>query len=175
MSPAVNVLRVSCSMRMFGLGDADKDVIESFWPHGTVDFGDVNRKSCNYISRYITDKQDAEKAGVVEFALMSRRPGVGGKFADKYKDEIYNRGFLVCDGVKFSVPKYYMARVFNNDERLAVRQKDVDEYNLEQHKKRLDNIGKAGYTKVDREEALYREGARNRVVGRSNLKVRTGH
>ena len=42
-----------------------------------------------------------------EYSTMSRRPGIGKRWFDKYKGDIYPHDFIVVRGKKMKVPKYY--------------------------------------------------------------------
>lgn len=42
-----------------------------------------------------------------EFLLMSRRPGLGRSWFDKYRDDAFPSDFIVIDGTKHPVPAYY--------------------------------------------------------------------
>lgn len=42
-----------------------------------------------------------------EYVTMSRRPGIGQAWFDKYKNDIFPSGFVVLDGKKLKIPKYY--------------------------------------------------------------------
>ena len=42
-----------------------------------------------------------------EYNTMSRRPGIGRGYYDKYKDEIYPDDFVVSRGQKMTPPKFY--------------------------------------------------------------------
>ena len=38
---------------------------------------------------------------------MSRRPGIGKRWFEKYKSDVYPHDFVVHDGTKFKSPRYY--------------------------------------------------------------------
>ncbi len=42
-----------------------------------------------------------------EYATMSRRPGLGSKWFEKYQSDVYPDDFVVMKGKKFRPPKYY--------------------------------------------------------------------
>lgn len=42
-----------------------------------------------------------------EFALMSRRPGIGSEWFDKYQSDAFPSDFLISDGKKHPVPRFY--------------------------------------------------------------------
>ena len=43
----------------------------------------------------------------IEFAYMSRKPGIGYTWYQKYKKDLF-KGFIVSNGHKLAIPKYYM-------------------------------------------------------------------
>ena len=88
--------------------------LEKTWGHGFVTVGDVSFDSCCYTARYIMKKvtgkhADSVYAGLLpEYVTMSRRPGIGRFFYDKYKDDLYNHDVCVVrEGFKAKPPKYY--------------------------------------------------------------------
>lgn len=42
-----------------------------------------------------------------EYTTMSRRPGIGKGWYDKYKDDVYPSDFIVQNGKKMRPPKFY--------------------------------------------------------------------
>lgn len=66
------------------------EFLARIWTHGFVSLSDVSWSTCAYVSRYVTKKVSADyegsdfnphKLGIEpEFALMSRRPGIGGYY-----------------------------------------------------------------------------------------------
>lgn len=99
------------------------DLLEACWPHGFSYIGALTRESAAYCSGYIIKKtlgKDAEEhyrfldinTGELEdlkpeFAVMSRRPGLGRGWFDQFAEETYRDDFIVLDGKKRPVPKYY--------------------------------------------------------------------
>lgn len=87
----------------------------SAWDKGLVHFGFVTPNSAEYVARYTLKKVTGEKGkeyykdlGIEpEFSLMSRRPGIGLGFMDRFRDELLRNGFLVFDGCKKSLPRYW--------------------------------------------------------------------
>jgi len=45
-----------------------------------------------------------------EYTTMSRRPGIGQEWIDKYESDVFPRDELVLEGKKRIVPRYYWAR-----------------------------------------------------------------
>lgn len=99
------------------------ELLESVWDKGFSYIGELTTQSARYCSGYILKKITGQKAeqhyqwvdtqtGTIEdlapeFALMSRRPGIGKGWFERYADETYRDDYIVLDGKKFLPPKYY--------------------------------------------------------------------
>lgn len=100
--------------------------LASLWPFGFHSVGDVSFASAAYVARYCVKKADGKheyfrdengkrmqvekSTGVVqpaEFTLMSRNPGIGSTWFDKFRDDVYPSDFLVVNGGKAKPPRYY--------------------------------------------------------------------
>jgi hypothetical protein len=97
--------------------------LEQLWPFGFCTIGDVTFDSAAYVARYIMKKVngheaenhyteiDMETGEVIhlkpEYTTMSRRPGVGKLWLDKYKSDVYPHDYLIMNGKKMKPPKYY--------------------------------------------------------------------
>ena len=122
---------------IFGMDFEDKEVFQvrdeirlytsetlaKLWPHGFVTIGEVTMESCAYVARYVTKKvkgKDAEKhyirwdpltgEGVPiepEYATMSRKPGIGKSWFEKYKADIYPHDYVVVNKHEIRPPRYY--------------------------------------------------------------------
>lgn len=85
----------------------------SIWSYGFHTIGDVTFESSAYVARYILKKHDKKDYGNAqkEFVLMSRRPGIGSDFYDKWKKDIYplDAVFIQREGklIKMKPPRYY--------------------------------------------------------------------
>lgn len=159
---------------LFGVGKDDREGIENAWGKGWVDLGHVEQESCNYVAKYVTKKLNGDREvdygdRIPEFSLMSRRPGIGGAYVSEFKEEIFNRGFMLVKGRKAAVPKYYQSKVYDTDERKARRKFALDQLQKENHDLMVDKRKELGYA-FYREESLRREGAGNILKGRMALK-----
>lgn len=99
------------------------DTLDSIWGYGQAYIGAVEFESAAYVARYALKKVTGDKAeahykslnphtGEVfdiepEYITMSRRPGIGKEWFEKYKTEIYPEDVLVVGGVKMKAPTYY--------------------------------------------------------------------
>jgi len=118
-------------------------VLSEKWCFGFHTVGELNYTTANYVARYCLKKQtgpwiaggrllhDRESDVFYqvkgEFATMSRNPGIGSKWFDKFKSDVYPADECVVEGRHFRPPRYY-------DEKL-------DEAELELYKaKRLSKV-----------------------------------
>lgn len=101
--------------------------IEKIWNKGFVILGSVSFESCGYVARYVMKKQtgkglkkyyvqkdeDGNPVGIreKEFNTMSRRPGIGKEFYEKFKKDIYQEGtdgrIIIRGGISSNSPRYY--------------------------------------------------------------------
>lgn len=101
-------------------------LLMKIWGKGLCVIGTVTFDSAAYVARYVTKKflggdVDAKKnhyrfvdpsTGEVfdvlpEFNLMSRRPGIGSGFYEKFVNDIYPRDFVRINGKKIKPPRFY--------------------------------------------------------------------
>ena len=102
----------------------NSSLLSSAWPQGHAVIGNVTFESCAYVARYILKKVNGKKAVEAyarvdaygnrysiapEMTRMSQ--GIGKSWAQKYIDDCLPSGYIVSNGRKARVPKFYM-RVF---------------------------------------------------------------
>ena len=96
--------------------------LQKLWPYGYSSIGEVTFQSAAYVARYILKKvsgpnseqhyQHITSDGQIvtrnpEYCTMSRRPGIGAGWYDKYETDLYPHDVCVVDGSKKAVPKFY--------------------------------------------------------------------
>lgn len=97
--------------------------LESVWTKGFSTIGPVTYESANYVARYTLKKVTGdlahehysrvnEKTGETwevkpEYITMSRRPGLGAKWYEKFKDDVHPSDFCIANGKKQKPPGYY--------------------------------------------------------------------
>jgi len=102
-------------------------ILEDVWGLGHVEFGDVTAQNGAYVAGYALKKMrgsgDPEKYKraspvtgelvdvVPEFALMSSNPGIGASWFEKYESDAFPSDFVIIDGKKRSVPRYYRGKL----------------------------------------------------------------
>ena len=117
----------------FGLDFADKylwmvrkgfqlyrsDILESKWRYGNCPIAEVNYDTVAYVAKYTTKKitgpqaDDYYEGKTPEFSLMSRRPGIGRAFYEKYKDDLYNYDHCVVRPDFIAKPPSYYDKLFD--------------------------------------------------------------
>lgn len=101
------------------------DELAKAWQYkGYVTVGQVTFDSCAYVAGYVMKKVSGEakadhyhgrvdeETGEVfpvepEFAAMSRRPGLGADWFEKYHRDVFPSDHVIHAGKKYPVPRYY--------------------------------------------------------------------
>lgn len=101
-------------------------LLESKWEKGHCEIGSVEFGSARYVASYVmkkaragdsqyerVDRSTGEIWNVVpEFVRMSRRPGIGATWMEKYgATDVMPRDEVVYDGVRFRTPRFYDSRM----------------------------------------------------------------
>ena len=82
-------------------------------PLGFVSTGAVSFRSAAYVARYIMKKRTGDGAEqhyqgrIPEYVTMSRRPGIGHDAVKRYGRHWYDHGYVVEQGAKMGLPRYY--------------------------------------------------------------------
>lgn len=106
--------------------------LESLWTMGHSEIGSVTSESAGYVARYCIKKVNGEAAadhytrmhpitGEVctvspEFLAFSNKPGLGRKWVEEFKGDIYPSDFIILDGKKRPVPRYYKKQLTEKEE-----------------------------------------------------------
>lgn len=97
--------------------------IASLWGKGFVTIGAVTFETCAYVARYVVKKQFGKdswqhyvdgETGLVrakEYVTMSRRPGIGADWIDKYYEEVFTHDGVLVRGHVSSPPRFYVDRM----------------------------------------------------------------
>lgn len=103
-------------------GTYRSQLMEDLWDRGNCVIGDVTARSAAYVAGYTLAKahsraEDYEDVvdpatGEVfarrpEFVVMSRRPGIGGAWYDRFGGDLFPGDRAVQDGQEYKVPRYY--------------------------------------------------------------------
>lgn len=87
--------------------------LSDLWPFGIHLISDLTYDSAGYIARYVLKKLtgdvaiDAYKDIKPPYVTMSRRPGLGYPWIEKYLENVYNLDRIVVKGHESLPPRYY--------------------------------------------------------------------
>ncbi len=126
--------------------------LEKLWPFGYSTIGEVTIDSAGYVARYVMKKitgsqqKDHYNDKLPEFAKMSRTPGIGKPWLDRYFNDVYPKDYFHINGTKRRPPRYYddqlkkIDRCLYNQIKKKRKEgiKDIDSlrlYQKRQHKK----------------------------------------
>lgn len=105
----------------------ESPTLEAIWEKGKCRIGDLTFQSAAYVARYICKKVTGERAewyyneidpetGEIlrelkpEYVTMSRRPGIGKRWFEKFSKDVFPSDFVVINGKKFPPPKFYKSQ-----------------------------------------------------------------
>lgn len=108
--------------QVYGADTYTSSTMSELWKEGSHQFSRVNPDRIAYVCGYTVKKmgtiRDRTAYGVVdpetgeyferqpEFAVMSRRPGIGAGWFEKFNKDL-RRGYLHHEGSKVTVPRFY--------------------------------------------------------------------
>ena len=109
-------------------------MLADVWGLGHCLIGALTFESAAYVARYCLKKVTGDPAAahyagrLPEFALMSRRPGIGGSWFDVYSSDVYPSDEFVARGHASKPPRYF-------DERLRLT--DPSLYEIVKHHREM--------------------------------------
>lgn len=89
--------------------DVSKE-LSKIWGKGYTYTGDLNFSSAAYVARYVLKKQEKINYPfkIPPYITMSRRPGIGAMFYEKFKSDIYPLDKIILSkDLTSKVPRYY--------------------------------------------------------------------
>lgn len=120
-------------------------------PRGLIHCGSVTAASIHYVTKYHVNyktQSEWETHGYnnqKEFALMSRNPGIGHQYKERagYWNKKNQYNYLINNGFKQSLPRYYKQAVFNSAEKEQLAIQGIIDADISYKKEvlRLQNIG----------------------------------
>lgn len=139
---------------------------DDLWDRGNVVLGDVNAQSAAYVAGYTLKKRYGAAAAehyedVVnlrtgeltsrrpEFVTMSRRPGIGARWYERYGGDLFPHDFAVQEGKQFKVPRYYWKRFQDTGDA-----KVVEEVAYERELRALDRVEDSTPSRLEVREIL---------------------
>lgn len=143
--------------------------LSCLWPYGFSTIGSVTFDSAAYVARYTMKKVNGDKADehyngrVPEYVTMSRRPGIGKEFYNKYSKDFYRYDRCVVLGQSLLKPPKYYDRLFEleNPDRLRElkRERQACSPNLDPQLdyERLDVLNESANLRVNRFKRDYTE------------------
>lgn len=119
--------RIPIGVNSFGHRRYLSPKLSEYWGKGRCELGSVTWQSAAYCSGYIVTKGNGDDAKrkyrrinditgeeyfvKPEFSVMSRRPGIGTSWFEKYGSDAFPSDFLTLNGRKRRVPKFYDKRL----------------------------------------------------------------
>lgn len=126
------------------------DLLEEEWGLGHCLIGAVTFQSAAYVARYIMKKITGERASAhyrkldpstgeliviePEYITMSLKPALGSRWYGKFASDCYPSDFVVVDGKKQRIPKYYDCLLESENEELLVEVKEARKRRARSHK-----------------------------------------
>ncbi len=99
------------------------EALEKLWPQGYSSIGNVTFQSAAYVARYILKKITGDQAQehyeymnpetgeitqrMPEYTTMSRRPGIGTGWFNKFNTDVYPSDEVIMNGKQMRPPKFY--------------------------------------------------------------------
>lgn len=105
--------------------------LSELWPYGYSSIGNVSFQSAGYVARYATKKVRGSQAEVhyggkvPEYMTMSRRPGIGRAWIEKFQSDVYPSDELVVNGARCRPPRYYDDTVARSRPQMVERVKSA--------------------------------------------------
>lgn len=121
------------------------ETLADLWGKGRTEIGTVTAQSAGYCARYILKKVTGDLAddhyvnkqtGLYiqpEYSTMSRRPGIGSKWIEKYFSDVYPSDEVIFEGYSTPPPKFYDELLERRDPQLYQRIKSQRRLNGSQH------------------------------------------
>lgn len=93
------------------------ELLRDLWRAGSHELGSVTPQSAGYVAKYIRKRLTGRWAKLAygerqaPFALMSRNPGIGAGWIDKFEGEVYRDDSVIVVGKENKPPRYYDRRI----------------------------------------------------------------
>ncbi|QCQ84872.1 replication initiator protein [Blackfly microvirus SF02] len=116
-------------------------MLQASWPFGLVTVGSLTYQSASYTARYAMKKISGPQAdthylrqhplhGFIcrvrpEFLLMSRRPGLGQGWFEKYGQETFTHDSVIIDGREAQPPRFYFQQLTEEDQQRITRHRTI--------------------------------------------------
>ena len=116
------------------------ETLNQLWGKGRCTIGEANGRTANYIAAYVSKKQtgykrneafgraDLDTGEWTEIEapglFMSRMPGIGARFYENFKTDVFPSDELIIKGKRYPVPPYYYSLLKQNDPELFAQVRD---------------------------------------------------
>ena len=124
--------------------------LSKLWPYGHATLGDVSFDSAAYVARYCTKKIGGDPAeqhylrvhplhGFIcrvkpEFSLMSRMPGIGQSWFEKYRSDVFPSDQCIVNGRAVSMPRFYLKQLSETEAKAIQRSRRKKALAFKPHK-----------------------------------------
>ncbi len=82
--------------------------LEALWTEGHSEIGTVTFESAGYLAKYTLNETEQVEGREPEYLTMSRRPGIGNTWLQKYISDVYPTDEIITPaGRKLRPPRYY--------------------------------------------------------------------
>lgn len=148
--------------------------LADLWGMGQIQIAQAVPETYRYVAGYVTKKMyeiDGKKANAYyelgqtkPFACMSLKPGLGDKYYQEHKAEIWRQGYIQCtNGKKAQIPRYYEKQMeAENPQRLWRIKQNRQKNAMEQ--KRLQLEGQDYKTVLETKERVTKKQTKKRGV-----------
>lgn len=89
------------------------------WHRGFVTVSEFNIRRARYVAKYYVGRENSKSLPppMLDFSLMSRRPGIGRQFVERNKERIdyYNLGTVSLAGKTVPLPRYYRNLCYSDE------------------------------------------------------------
>lgn len=132
--------------------DRFNEILSKTWTQGYTSVTYCNNARINYVAGYMFGKSEIPEGLASNFALMSRRPGIGFNYLEKHSKEHMDHDpkFYATEegGIKTNLPRYYVDKLYGPNEK---------EQNNESNRRNRDSKNSDLYTKFGPEYSNYKE------------------
>lgn len=117
------------------------------WHHGHLHVGEVNEATIHYTTKYHVNYDKTVEGRAPEFAVMSRKPGIGAQYVPRARKWHEDNGnlYVINNGYSQRMPRYYKEKIFSADQRAILSEAMAADMQLAYWKEyaRLERLGHA--------------------------------
>lgn len=121
------------------------ETLSDLWPLGFSTIGNLTLETANYVSKYclkkVTGREGKEFYGGRKppYATMSRRPGLGAEWFERFQKDLYPSDECVVQGHVYRPPRYYDEKLRDEELKLLKmkRLRSLDRENCSEERLRV--------------------------------------